>query len=233
MTPGRDAFVQLVVVLLASGVLRAGCAPRIPPREMLPGQAVDPSALADSAEALAAQEARRSRPLEAGETLDPNRAPEEELDRLPGVGPGLARAILAARDTLPFRSPEELARVRGIGSSTLERLRPWIELDSPPPPSVRRGRPVAVGSGRATPTRPVQPRAAAPESSGGRVRVNRAGPDALEALPGVGPVLAERIIAERDRRGGFRTVDDLISVPGIGPVLLERLRPLIQVGGPP
>ena len=47
----------------------------------------------------AAQEgARRNEPLEEGETLDPNRASEVELDRLPGVGPSTARAIVAARE---------------------------------------------------------------------------------------------------------------------------------------
>ena len=52
----------------------------------------------------------------------------------------------------------------------------------------------------------------------------------LDALPGIGPVLAERIVQTRGRMGGFRRVDDLLAVPGIGPRLLERLRSQLRVG---
>jgi competence protein ComEA len=59
--------------------------------------------------------------------------------------------------------------------------------------------------------------------------LNGATREALERLPGVGPALAQRILEERERRGGFSTVDDLLSVRGIGPATLERLRPLLTV----
>lgn len=58
-------------------------------------------------------------------------------------------------------------------------------------------------------------------------------PEELDALPGVGPRIAEGIIALRDR-GRLRDVDDLLRVRGIGPSRLERLMPLVRVGrGPP
>ena len=47
----------------------------------------------------------------------------------------------------------------------------------------------------------------------------------LEALPGVGPALAARIVAHRSRHGRFRSVDALEGVPGIGAATLERIRP--------
>lgn len=47
----------------------------------------------------------------------------------------------------------------------------------------------------------------------------------LEALDGVGPALAARIIAWRDSHGGFSSVDQLDEVPGIGPARMEALRP--------
>lgn len=237
MTPGREAFLQLVGVLLATGLLRAGCAPRIPPEDGLPGVAVDPSALVDSARILATDAERRSRPLEAGERLDPNRAEEAELDRLRGVGPGLARAIVAARDSAPFRSVDELIRVRGIGSSTLEKLRPGLEVRGSPgrgdglssasrSQATASRRPVlGRGSGPGTGTAGTSSRA-----TSGLLNLNRASASELESLPGVGPVLAERIVAERRRQGGFRTVDDLIAVKGIGPALLARLEDRIHAG---
>lgn len=57
-----------------------------------------------------------------------------------------------------------------------------------------------------------------------------AGVAELDALPGIGPVLAARIVAERRRVGGFHRVEDLLAVPGIGPRLFERLRPHLRVG---
>jgi competence ComEA-like helix-hairpin-helix protein len=56
--------------------------------------------------------------------IDVNRADEEVLQGLPGVGPALARRIVEARQNKPFRSIDDLVRVRGIGPATLSRLRP-------------------------------------------------------------------------------------------------------------
>jgi len=51
----------------------------------------------------------------------------------------------------------------------------------------------------------------------------------LEALPGLGPALAQAIVDHRRRLGGFRRVEDLESVPGIGPKRLADLRPYLFV----
>ncbi|HEY3248093.1 MAG TPA: ComEA family DNA-binding protein [bacterium] len=56
------------------------------------------------------------------------------------------------------------------------------------------------------------------------VNVNAATPAQLEALPGIGPVLARRILEYRSRHGPFRRLEDLLQVQGIGPALLRRLR---------
>ena len=59
--------------------------------------------------------------------LDVNRATADELQRLPGIGPVLAQAVLDDRATRgPFRSVEDLKRVKGIGTKRLERLRPLV-----------------------------------------------------------------------------------------------------------
>jgi competence protein ComEA len=57
-----------------------------------------------------------------------------------------------------------------------------------------------------------------------RVDINRASPAQLEDLPGIGPVLAQRIAQWREDNGPFASVDDLTAVSGIGPVILEGLR---------
>lgn len=63
----------------------------------------------------------------------------------------------------------------------------------------------------------------------GRVRINLAGPAELETLPGVGPVLAARIIAYREENGPFAVVEDLLDVAGIGEAKLAALREAVLV----
>ena len=65
------------------------------------------------------------------------------------------------------------------------------------------------------------------ESGGSRIDLNHADLRQLDALPGVGPVLAGRIVEHRRRYGRFQRVEDLLSVRGIGRRLLERLRPYL------
>jgi competence protein ComEA len=71
--------------------------------------------------------------------------------------------------------------------------------------------------------------ASAVASEGSRVLLNTAGEAELISLPGIGPVLAQRIIAHRQREGPYQRLEDLLQVEGIGPKLLERLRPLVTV----
>lgn len=63
----------------------------------------------------------------------------------------------------------------------------------------------------------------------GRVNVNTAGSEELQSLPGVGPAIAERILAHRETHGRFETPRDLLKVSGIGPRTLESLEDLITV----
>lgn len=61
------------------------------------------------------------------------------------------------------------------------------------------------------------------------VNINTASQVQLEALPGIGPVLAADIIAYREANGPFLTPEDILKVPGIGPVKLEGIRDLITL----
>lgn len=63
----------------------------------------------------------------------------------------------------------------------------------------------------------------------GRVRLNLADAAELETLPGVGPVLAARIIAYREQNGPFTVVEDLLEVTGIGEAKLAALREAVLV----
>ncbi|NLT72675.1 MAG: ComEA family DNA-binding protein [Chloroflexi bacterium] len=63
----------------------------------------------------------------------------------------------------------------------------------------------------------------------GLLNINSAGAAELATLPGIGPVLAERIVAYRSENGPFRAVDDIIDVSGIGNAIYADIRELITV----
>lgn len=66
----------------------------------------------------------------AAGVLDLNRASESELDKLPGIGPSKAKAIAEYRSKEgPFRTVEDLKKVKGIGDKTFETLKPYITVD--------------------------------------------------------------------------------------------------------
>lgn len=70
------------------------------------------------------------------------------------------------------------------------------------------------------------------EERKGLLDLNRATVEELITLPGIGPVLAARIVAWREDHGPFQSVDDLRQVSGIGEKTLERIRDLVTVGKP-
>jgi competence ComEA-like helix-hairpin-helix protein len=67
-----------------------------------------------------------------GEPIDLNLAPPEVLERLPRIGPALARRIADYRERNgPFRAVDDLRRVKGIGPKTLDLLRPHVKVSQP------------------------------------------------------------------------------------------------------
>jgi competence protein ComEA len=63
----------------------------------------------------------------------------------------------------------------------------------------------------------------------GRVNLNTATADDLDAIPGVGPVTAESIVAWREHNGTFHNTDELLEVDGIGPGKLAKIKPHVTV----
>jgi competence protein ComEA len=90
----------------------------------------------------------------------------------------------------------------------------------------RPGQQVQAAPGGAGPTTGVIPGGS---GSGSPMNLNTATEADLDGLPGIGPVLAGRILAWRTEHGRFSTVDELGEVAGIGPKLLGQLRALVQV----
>ncbi|WP_205752860.1 ComEA family DNA-binding protein [Cryptosporangium phraense] len=124
------------------------------------------------------------------------------LVRLP-AGSRVADAVDAAGGALPGADLSQLNLARKVVDGEL----------------------IAVGVGA-----PAGAGAPAGSTSGdGPLDLNAATVDQFDSLPGVGPVLAERIVAYRTEHGGFRSVDQLREVDGIGDSRFEKLRELVRV----
>lgn len=119
--------------------------------------------------------------------------------------PGLYRLVPGAR------AADAIAAAGGVTSASDTRLLNQARL-------LRDGERLTVP--HRTPLQPPPP---------GAVDLNAADTVALEQLPGIGPVLAQRIVAHRDRHGPFHRLEDLLQVEGIGPRLLDRLRERVVI----
>ncbi|MGE5554450.1 MAG: ComEA family DNA-binding protein [Betaproteobacteria bacterium] len=141
-----------------------------------------------------------------------------------------------------FRSPLDwklagllLVLAMGCVSLALERQRTrlsWCESPSRTP-AVRAATPSLPAQPEKPPAKRLAPATArelpANRPPATRLDLNRATARELEALPGIGPALARRILAYRESRGSFQAVEELEMVSGIGPARLERLRGLLFV----
>lgn len=135
--------------------------------------------------------------------VDINNASKELIETLPGIGPKLAQEIINGR---PYRTIEDLDKVKGIGPKKLEQLRLRV-LIAP-------GRPGTAAIVARSSTNQVL-----------RININTASQVELEKLPGIGPKRAEAIIAARP----FQKPEDLMKVQGLGRAQYDKLKDQIIV----
>jgi competence ComEA-like helix-hairpin-helix protein len=215
VTPQERLALTVLATLIAAGAIARHSVHRADAEQWLEYSAnaadtlnpASSSVLRSQAEAELALDRVRNEPLSAGERIDPNTAPAEQLDRLPRVGPALAERIVAHRESQgAFRTTADLGAVSGIGPALLEGIGPYLDL-------------------RAVPAGPARARSAA-----SLVDINRATAEELQTLPGVGPVIAVRIVEYRREHGRFATFEDLEEVAGIGAKLRERIEAAARLG---
>jgi competence protein ComEA len=226
-SPNEGLALRVIALLMAAGVGVWYGSQRSAPEWRVEAQLAagegraEIGAVTVRAEQENARSRRRATPLQPGERLDPNTADADELQRLPRVGPSLAGRIVAHREANgPFRSLADLDAVPGVGPAVLDGIAPHLTLAAGPP--APRAAPTAARPARTTggPT-------TAPQ---GPVDINAASAEELQRLPGIGPVIAERIVEWRRENGRFQSADELARVPGIGPRTAERLGPLVRAG---
>jgi competence ComEA-like helix-hairpin-helix protein len=107
-------------------------------------------------------------------------------------------------------------------------LLPAARREDPP----EQARPKQKMTGASSTTRPEARERPAPAADppAQPLDLNRATAADLQRLPGIGPGLAQRILAERERRGRFESPEALRQVMGLGPKKLAALRDLVTVG---
>ncbi len=225
LPPERRALLLLLTLAVAGqGVRHLATKPGEPPGQvqlLATLSAGSPLAQRDSA-------MRQARPLEPGELIDADKAAAAELARLPRIGLALAKVIVADREARgAFASLEGLDRVTGVGPGLLRSMAPHLSFSgATASESAARASGAAVGTAFAHPASG-DAVSARSEQQDTVLNVNRATAVELEALPGIGPSLARRIVADREAQGPFATVAALDRVPGIGPALLARLERLV------
>ncbi len=153
--------------------------------------------------------------LLAASTVDLNTSSQKDLEALKGVGAATAKKIIAAR---PYASVAELSKA-GLSAKQVAEIQPYV--------SVSRTAPVRVSPATPAPTsRPATPSVAKtqPAVSSGPVDLNTASSKDLEALKGVGPATAKKIIAGRP----YASIGDL-SRAGVSAKQIAEIGPFVKV----
>ena len=220
MSPKNAALLLLLTAVGGQALLHWRGAPDAAPGAVA-FRVADPGGLARQQHLAAA----RSAEVGEGETVDLDRATAGDLVRLPGVGPALAKRIVAERARNgPYGGPACLdARVPGVGEGFLRRSGPHLAFSAggcaAPPPAD--GGNAALGARSAG--------AGCPEV----VDLNRATQADLVCLPGIGAARAKAILAWRSRSGGFRETAELGAVPGLPAGVVKGVQGRVTVGRMP
>ena len=130
--------------------------------------------------------------------VDLNTGSQEELSRLPGIGPVLATRIVDYREEVgPYQEPADVVAVPGITASLYERVAEQLT---------------------------------AGQLGGLAIDLNSANEEELTRLPGIGPVLAMRIVDYREEVGPYQEPADVVAVPGVTASLYDRLAGQLTAG---
>lgn len=184
--------------------------------------------------------------------IDLNSASEKELESIKGVGPAMAKKIVAGR---PYKSVDDLTKA-GIPAKTVEGMKPLVKVGppSPPPPPAAPAKPTAQVPPSAAPVKETPakvvpaPAASAPApqkgtstatkiptkgagpapaklAPGQKVNINTATKEQLEALPEIGPTKAQAIIDGRP----YKRPEDVMKIKGIKEGTFGKIKDWITV----
>lgn len=150
--------------------------------------------------------------------FDPNTATTNQLLAL-GLTPKNAQTILRYRNKGgQFRLPDDFLKIWGIDPAVAKALIPFIRIQLQRGPSQY---PVVKKNSGYNPT--YSPKKIP------IIDINAASLEEWESLPGIGPVLAKRIIKYREKLGGFTELDDIQKTYGISDSLFEQIQAFLQL----
>ena len=173
--------------------------------------------------------------------VDLNSASVKDLEALPGVGPATAKKIVAGR---PYKSADELKKA-GLNDKAVEALKPLVTVgpasaapvaakaaaaaapakETPAPKEKAAKEPVAKEKAAKEPAGKEKAPAAPKLAPGQKVNLNSADKATLEALPEIGPVLAQAIIDGRP----YTKIEDVMKVKGIKEGKFGKIKELITI----
>ena len=164
--------------------------------------------------------------LAAGALVDINTADQKSLESLPGVGPATAKEIVKGR---PYKSVDDLANVKGLGKSKLEKIKPLVTVGGQPAAAGAAASSAATkgaAAAQAAKTAPATAKKAAKAAiPAGGVNINTASREQLELLPGIGPKKAQAIIDGRP----YQKTEDIMKVKGIKQGIYNKIKDKITV----
>jgi competence protein ComEA len=174
----------------------------------------------------------------AAAPVDLNMADQKALESLPGIGPALAKKIMAGR---PFQSVDDLSRIKGMTKAKIKAIKDQVTVaaakPSQPTPAPAAAKPQvtpAPAAAKPEPTPAVEKKEVAPSKEapaatklapGEKVNINTAPKEDLDKLPGIGPVKAQAIIEGRP----FEKIEDIMKVKGIKEGEFGKIKELITV----
>ena len=175
--------------------------------------------------------------LKKGFSFDPNTIAADELSEL-GFSPSLARTFLRYRNSgARFYKPADLLRVYGMSEAFFSELEPYIRISS------------VEGSGHRKEQSQLRPGAEVPDAPAfaeakdkqkhfshtvpSPIDVNLAGREQWEALPGIGPYYAGRILRFREALGGFCSVAQVGDTRALPDSVFQKIQPFLRLETPP
>lgn len=175
--------------------------------------------------------------------VDVNSADIETLETLPGVGPAIAKRIIAGR---PYKTLSDLGNVKGLSAAKLNTMKDSLvfgrtaEASTPQAPQTPKAAkppkaPPSEASTASTRSGSATGPASAAKSTvsrlapGEQLNINTASAADLDKLPGIGSTKAQAIVDYRNQNGDFKSIEDIEKVKGIKGGTFSKIKPYIKV----